>query len=30
MDYIDKEDFLSVYYQAHTETYKGETIRNGF
>ena len=30
VDHIDKEDFLSTYYQARTETYKEETIRNGF
>ena len=29
IDHIDKEDFLSAYYQARTETYKEGTIRNG-
>ena len=27
---INKEDFLSIYFRARTETYKEETIRNGF
>ena len=30
IDHIDKEDFLSAYYQARTETYKKDTICNGF
>ena len=30
IDYIDKPDFLVSYNQARIETYKEETIRNGF
>ena len=30
INHINKEDFLSAYYQACTETYKEETICNGF
>jgi hypothetical protein len=30
IDHIDKSDFLISYKQARTETYKDETIRNGF
>ena len=30
VNYIDKADFLTSYYQAYTETFKSETICNGF
>ena len=30
IDHIDKSDFLISYYQARTETYKEDTIRNRF
>ena len=30
INYIDKTDFLTLYYQACTETFKSETICNEF
>ena len=30
INHIDKPDFLISYHQAHIETYKEDTIHNGF